>query len=434
VILLLACRSPETNPPRSTDPASTSDTTPTTTDWGVTDTCSDKQRGGFDALYDSGSAILVYGDSDADEDFAHQVYDWYAPNLALELRRGSELTPDERAQNLMVVGSPDTNPLLTELDDALAVRFDPGSFEFGGYTYDEPGNGIALISPNPEGQDTWVVLYAGNTFDGAYSTFTIWTGAYDYETTRGRGIVAQEGDLCHDDWRWYRRYDDDQRKAWDKWVGKLEVATTDHHQFQFEAGSDADHDRGWFPDWQEDQYAHALSLLDVDGLDFPIRTYLYTTRDQKLEETGDSGNAFANDLNYEVHALYGEGVYAVGAHEDVHVIAWHRIGAANSALLGEGLAVWVDGIWWDQPLDDWAAYYRDAGEIPPLSELIARWSAYDDAMTYPLAGDFVGFLVDGWGMDATKRIYAAPDLEDALLAETGFDLAGIEAAWLASIP
>jgi hypothetical protein len=42
--------------------------------------------------------------------------------------------------------------------------------------------------------------------------------------------------------------------------------------------------------------------------------------------------------------------------------------------------------------------------------------------------------VDGWGLDATKRIYAAPDLEAALLAETGLDLAALEASWLASIP
>jgi hypothetical protein len=279
-----------------------------------------------------------------------------------------------------------------------------------------------------------VVLYAGNTLDGAYSLFTIPTGARDYETTRGRGTLQQEGALCHDGWQWFKRYDEDLRKPWDRWVDGLQTVGTAHHTFFYEEGSDGDRDASWYPDWQEAEYDRAVALLEVEPLDFPIRTYLYTTRDLKTEMTGVSGNGHANDLNYEVHALYGEDTYAVGAHEDTHVIARHRIGDASTALLGEGLAVWVSGPWVGQPVEYWAITFRDAGDIPPLSALIDDFWSYDDLMTYGLAGHFVGFLVEGWGIEATKRLYAAPDLEAALLDETGLDLAGVEAAWLSSIP
>lgn len=378
--------------------------------------------------------MLVYGTSLEDQILAQSVAGWYAAAFdSFTLRRVDALTDQERSENnLMVLGTPATNPLLLDLE--LAVRFSDGSFEFGKNVYDQPGNGIALISPNPWNADRWVTVYGGNTLDGAFSTFTIWTGAADYETTRGRGVIEQEGNLCHDNWLWYNPYDENYRKDWDAYRAGLESEATAFHVFWFEGGSDADVDRDWFPEWQEAEYAAAVELLEVQDLAYPIQTYLYTTRASKEQWTGDAGNAFANDLNYEVHALYGEGVYAVGAHEDVHVIAWHQIGEANSALLGEGLAVWVDGWWNGAPLEDWATEYLDSGEIPSLDVLIDNFWSESTLVTYPLAGHFVGWLVQEWGLDATKRIYTAADLRGALVDETGMDLVTLEAAWLNSIP
>ncbi|MBA2320392.1 MAG: hypothetical protein H0V89_04480 [Deltaproteobacteria bacterium] len=432
--LLLACdeRPSDVTPPADTDVATPSPATDEP--WGVASTCSAEEPGGFDPFYADGTAFLVYGETPEDLALAEQVQIWYADFFDdLQLRRASELTVDDRAANLMILGMPATNALIGELDGTLAVRFDDVGFEFGGYRYDEPGHGIALVSPSPLAPESWVLLYAGNTLGGAFSVFTVFSGGFDYVTTRGRGTVQQEGDLCHDEWTWFRRYGDDLRKPWDEWVGGLLTVETAHHLFFFEDGSDGDRDADWYPAWQEEEYDRALAMLEVAPLDFPIRTYLYTTRDLKEEMTGFAGNGHANDLNYEVHALYGEETYAVGAHEDVHVLASHRIGQASTTLMGEGLAVWVDGVWVGEPLASWATTFRDAGEIPPLQLLIDNFWGYDDLMTYALAGHFVGFLVDGWGIEATKRIYAAPDLEQALLDETGLALADVEAAWLGSI-
>jgi hypothetical protein len=241
--------------------------------------------------------------------------------------------------------------------------------------------------------------------------------------------------LCRDTipWGWYRKYDDDLRKPWDAWVDTLEVEESQWHILHFEDGSDADRDRDWLLAAHDLSYLEAAELIDVEPLDVPIRAYLYTTRDLKTEITGVSGNAHANYLNVETHHLYGEGVDATGSHEAVHVLAWHRIGDTNTTLMGEGLAVWAGQQWWGEPLDYWAETYLDGEEIPPLEELIEDFWSYDDGVTYPLAGHFVGFLVDTWGTDMMKRVYAAPDLEEALLAETGLDLDGVESEWLLSI-
>ena len=101
----------------------------------------------------------------------------------------------------------------------------------------------------------------------------------------------------------------------------------------------------------------------------------------------------------------------------------------------EGLAVWVRlGDWNGTPLTTSRAYYdgrRDpAARRPARRLLVVQRQRHVPAR----AGDLVGFLVEAWGIEATERIYAAPSFEDAVLAETGLDLAGLDSAWLASIP
>lgn len=426
--------------PDERDPTDPLTAVPVTSDepvWGVVDGCEeDDDPTGFDPIYD-GSAVVAHGTSDRDVAFVPTFLDWYGPWIDVETVPADSITDEQKSSDLIVLGSPDSNPLLLELDGLLPVRFrEDGSFEFGGYLYDEPGHGIALISPNPWNDEQWILLYAGVTFDGMYSTFTVYTGWHDYATVRGGWTLQQQGTLCRDQvpWGWYRKYDEDLRKPWDAWVGTLEVESGEWHILHFEEDSDGDQDRDWLLGRHDEDYLAAAALLEVEPLDVPIRTYLYTTTDLKEEMTGYAGYAHANPMNAETHHLYGEGVDATGPHEDVHVLAWHRIGDTSTSLMGEGLAVWVGGYWWGEPLDDWASEFLEDGEIPPLEDLIDDFWGFDDTVTYPLAGHFVGFLVDTWGLDAMKRLYTAPDLEEALLAETGLDLDGVEAAWLLSIP
>ncbi|MDP7112011.1 MAG: hypothetical protein QGH45_08605 [Myxococcota bacterium] len=57
----------------------------------------------------------------------------------------------------------------------------------------------------------------------------------------------------------------------------------------------------------------------------------------------------------------------------------------------------------------------------------------DDTTTYPLAGHFVDFLRDGWGVDTLKTLHVAENLDDAFAAELGLSTGEVEAAWLATI-
>ncbi len=405
-------------------------------DWGVVDACDTPADGGFGDFYARGEAVLVHGDSAEDAAFAEQVDAWYSAFFdTLTLRAASELTDADRALDLMIVGTPDTNALLTELSGHLPVWFESDRFTFGGYRYDEVGHGIALIHPSPFADEAMVAVYGGNSLGGAQATFSVPTGARDYETLRGRGTLQQEGDLCRDGdlWGFVAARDQDLRADWEAWVGGLEATQGDGHVFYAVPGSYAAEDMDTLAPFQDGELARALETLDVAPLDADIRWFLYPDNETKGEVTGSSGNGHANAWNYEVHAVYSGGVKAIGAHEDVHVVATHRVGETDHALMGEGLAVWLDGGWWGEPLEHWVETYRGDGSLPALVDLIDDFWGTDDGITYPVAGHVVGWLHDGWGLDVVKEVYVAEDLAAALEAATGLTVSELEQAWLDSV-
>ena len=405
------------------------------TNWGVVDHCGTSAAAGFNHFYDDGTAIVVYGDEESE--FVSRFVGWYGKSISLEVRAYADLSEADKQENLFVLGSPASNPLLTEMNGSLPVWFEDGDFVFGGRRYDEHGNGIAFIHPSPFAKGKWIVGYTGNSYEGMYSTFTIWTGAADFETTRGRGVLLQEGKLCHegDVWGWDTDLvTTDGWPTWESWLDETDELVTAHHVFRYLRDSYAAKNIDWASQYQEDRYADVLDRLEIEPLDEPITSHLYPDNATKGAITGDYGNGHANDLNYENHMVFGADLSAMGSHEDVHVIAWYRIGEAQFALLGEGLAVAMDGDWWGDSLSSWASKFKGDGSLPSLAELEDDFGNLDDTTSYPVAGYFVEWLLDTYGADTVKALYVAPDLDAAFESELGMTHDEVEKAWLASIP
>lgn len=428
--LFLACAPTPQEPDVGLDSAAPIEPVPL--EWGVTTGCESAQSGGFDAFYADGVATLVAGD----DALGDQVEGWYGPSFnRLKRSRPDELTDEARRGNLFLVGSPQDNALLAELDEALPARFEDDRFTFGGYRYANPGDGVAFVHPNPFGDGTHLLLHVGNTSDGALATFTVPTGQKNYQTVHGRGVAWQKGNFCQDQAMWTvdPARDKDSRADWEAWAAGLEQQAGTYAVHHYPDDSDVTQDPAGYAAWHDTQHLLALDTLELDPLDRPIDAYYYATNADKGAVTGVSGNAHANDLAVETHTVYGPDVHAGGAHEDVHVLAWHRIGPAQTTLMGEGLAVRVDDSWWGEPLDSWVSEWKSDGTLLTLRELIDDFWAHDDALTYPTSGHFVRFLHDTWGMDTVKALYVAPDLDQAFEDELGMTTAEVEAAWLGAI-
>ncbi len=427
----------DSEPPDDSGDDSGDDTATPSVDveWGIVDACTVGADGGFDDFYEDGTAVLVYGPQEAD--FASQIVEWYGGWVSLELRAYADLTEADKNENLFVIGSPGSNGFLSELNGSVPVWFEDGDFVFGGRRYEEHGNGIAFVHPSPFAKGKWMTVYAGNSFEGVYSTFTIPTGGADYATTRGRGAQMQEGALCRegDRWGWYAEFvGDDAWPTWEGWLDTLDETVTDHHVFRYPGGSYAAANITGSSFLLEARYDDVIDTLEVEPLDERIVSYLYPDNDTKGEITGNDGNAHANDLNYETHIVFGEDVNAFTIHEDVHVIAWYRIGEAHYALLGEGLAVAMEDDWWGESLSSWASKFASEGSLPTLADLEDDWSSIDDPVSYPVAGHFVQWLIETYGIETVKALYVAPDLDVAFESELGLTHDEVEAAWLASIP
>ena len=383
-------------------------------------------------LGDWQGALLVHGDSDREQANAEWLSQFYP---GLELRAWSDFRESDRNRDLFIVGTPESIPLLVELNGILPVWFEEGGFTFGGYRYDEPGNGIALVHPSPFSPSHRVRLHVGNSFAGAFSTFTISTGSLDFYTTRGRSTVQQEGSLCRgaDRWLFVGDWASDYRAEWELYLASTETSAGDTHLLHYGAGSAAERDSTALVAALTRDYGEVLSALEVPAIEHTIQTFYYPDSETKERVTGDAGNAHSNPLNYEVHAIYSDQLQAIGPHEDVHVVAWHQIGEAGSELFGEGLAVHVTGPWWGQTLEQIASAHKAAGTLPYLQTLISDFWSIDQRVSYPVSGHFVRYLIATHGLDTVKAIYTATDVEQAFRAELGISTYAVQQAWIQSI-
>jgi hypothetical protein len=137
----------------------------------------------------------------------------------------------------------------------------------------------------------------------------------------------------------------------------------------------------------------------------------------------------------QVHVVFGKkGWQGQIGHEMVHAMTWQM--AAFSAgktpdFLIEGLAEYLDESPWGVDLDAFVKRFGENGAYLPLSGL---WSPKDfrDAprlAAYVQAGSFVRFLVQEFGLEKFKLLYARPDLK----AVYGKSLKQLEEQWLCRV-
>jgi hypothetical protein len=216
---------------------------------------------------------------------------------------------------------------------------------------------------------------------------------------------------------------------------------TDHFSYHYTPG-DA-------PLQEQRQEAHHGWAVARLGIVVPQKVIYnkYTNRTQMGELTGTVGtNAFAEPDRFTVHTMF-----SFENHETVHV--YSSLVGRPSDFFNEGLAVAfqtnpldgdLESRFNGQQVHEATADYRQNGLVPPLDQVVETRgfrAINDSTRSYRIAGSFVRFLIDRFGIDRVKeffRISAASDRRDIIRQrfETAFGetLDGAEAGWLASLP
>jgi hypothetical protein len=112
-------------------------------------------------------------------------------------------------------------------------------------------------------------------------------------------------------------------------------------------------------------------------------------------------------------------------HEMVHVIAHNTLQYGQTGILGEGIAVWLNG----QSRSHHAAArdLLDQGQLPSVKDLLERFREVENS--YPAAGSFCGFLLETFGLETFKQLYPLTDPSAKLQALQGKRFEELEDAW-----
>lgn len=120
--------------------------------------------------------------------------------------------------------------------------------------------------------------------------------------------------------------------------------------------------------------------------------------------------------------------YAI-AHELTHLVAYHTFGPPVSAMLSEGLAVYVGSRIAAHPpyppLERLCRALLEADQLPSVARLSTFRGHIMDTLPYFASGCFVGYLIERYGAERFRALYPRGDYQRIY----GKSLAELEAEW-----
>jgi tetratricopeptide (TPR) repeat protein len=188
---------------------------------------------------------------------------------------------------------------------------------------------------------------------------------------------------------------------------------TKHFEIVYPAGTvsrDRIEQLGYLHEFYFEKISKELNLHNPEH----IISFIYASPEQKGRLIGAAYTDIAKPWLQQIHInLYD--VESVLKHELVHVLAgefgWLPMRVATNIGLEEGLAVAMDEMAMEEPLDRASALALAAGTNPDLESLFAitDFVRINASVSYTLAGSFCRSLVDSFGIDKFKDLYRTGD-------------------------
>ncbi len=142
-----------------------------------------------------------------------------------------------------------------------------------------------------------------------------------------------------------------------------------------------------------------------------IRSYLYPDPETKRSLIGPANTNIAKPWSREVH-INADDYYRSLRHELAHVIAGNfgmpLLRISNSTALIEGVAMAAEGVWGNRTLHEQAAAIIQFELIQDPAALLDNrgFARHYSAVSYVMAGSFVQYLIDRYGIHRVRSAYA----------------------------
>jgi LysM repeat protein len=205
---------------------------------------------------------------------------------------------------------------------------------------------------------------------------------------------------------------------------------TMHYQPDTPAARDPDHVAG-LVQTALDHIEETVQVTLEDPFDVYVAGSLFAPDDTALR-----GRSFSEERRnfylYDDTGTPEERAYMM-THELTHLVAWNTIGKPESVMLHEGLAVYTGIPAMEAagfiPLEHFCAAYREADQLPRLTENRSYLGHIRDLDLYFAAGCFATHLIDEYGMADFKRVFTSADYPGTY----GRTLAQLEREWLQTL-
>ena len=181
----------------------------------------------------------------------------------------------------------------------------------------------------------------------------------------------------------------------------------------------------------EFQYAQLSAYLMPEGDELyqKVRAYVYASPGQKKRLIGARETSVEDPFGHGFH-IHAQGFpHPVLKHELAHVftVPWSPLKVSLKVGLHEGIAVAAD--WSEDRLigHQWAKAMHQMEIAPPLSSVMGfGFWGHAGSQSYLLAGSFVRFLVDTYGIEKFKGVFPTGNF----VKHYAKDLSALEAEWI----
>ena len=186
------------------------------------------------------------------------------------------------------------------------------------------------------------------------------------------------------------------------------VEETEHFKIYYEKGSKVEREIEWIAEDHEFRYAQLIRYFQMHPTK-KVRSYIYTSPEQKKRLMGAGGTSVEDPLGYGFHINYEEFPHPIMKHELAHALTadWHFFFKVSLKLgLHEGIAVAADWAAGRLTPHQWSKAMRQLGLAPTIPQIMGSgfW-AQASSRSYTLAGSFVQFLVDTYKIEKFRKVF-----------------------------
>ena len=211
---------------------------------------------------------------------------------------------------------------------------------------------------------------------------------------------------------------------------------TKHFNIFYEKGSKVEREIERIARDHEFRYAQLIDYLQTQPTR-KVNAYIYTSPEQKKHLIGAGHTLVEDPFGYGFHVNYEPFPHPIIKHELVHALTtdWHPILKVSPKLgLHEGIAVAAD--WNEEKLTphQWSKAMRESGVAPTIEQIMGLgfW-VQASSRSYMLAGSFVRYVVEAYGIETFKRAFPTGNFR-AAYGKTLSELSNEWARFLDTVP